>query len=79
MCLYEYDEEKHMEMERKEHYARGLADGRAEGREEAVAHGIHVLINHCRKLKQTDMEILQVLMEEYELSEEEAKKFLESM
>ena len=31
MCLYEYDEEKHMEMERREHYERGLADGIAQG------------------------------------------------
>ena len=34
MCLYEYDEEKHMEMERREHYERGLADGIAQGRQE---------------------------------------------
>lgn len=31
MCLYEYDEEKHMEMERKEHYERGFMDGRMDG------------------------------------------------
>ena len=31
MCLYEYDEEKHMEMERREHYERGLADGIVQG------------------------------------------------
>ena len=30
MCLYEYDEEKHMEMDRREHYERGLADGIAQ-------------------------------------------------
>ena len=26
MCLYEYDEEKHIEIERREHYERSLAD-----------------------------------------------------
>lgn len=39
MCLYEYDEEKHMEMERREHYERGLAEGIAQGKEEGERTG----------------------------------------
>ena len=39
MCLYEYDEEKHMEMERREHYERGLADGITQGRQEGELAG----------------------------------------
>ena len=38
MCLYEYNEEKHMEMERREHYQRGLADGQRHAKREIILH-----------------------------------------
>lgn len=38
MSIYEYDQEKHMKMEREEHYTKGLKDGIAQGREEEMAH-----------------------------------------
>ena len=57
MCLYEYDEEKHMEMERREHYERGLADGIAQGRQEGELagekHGKREIILHMLSQNQT--------------------------
>ena len=81
MCLYEYDEEKHMEMERREHYERGKTEGKREGkkegkREEALR-GIQILIKQCRRLNEPDEAIVQVLMEEYQITEKEAKAYLE--
>ncbi len=68
MCLYEYDEEKHMEMERREHYERG--------KQEEKRRGIQILIKQCRKLNQSDEVIVQVIMDEYEMTEQEAKELL---
>lgn len=80
MCLYEYDEEKHIEMERKEHYARGLSDGISkgisQGKQEEVLHGIRILVNQYRKLNQPESDIIQALMENYGLPEKEAQKYL---
>ena len=57
MCLYEYDEEKHMEMERREHYERGLADGIAQGErageKRGKREGKRELILHMLSLNQS--------------------------
>ena len=78
MCLYEYDEEKHMEMERREHYERGLADGekrgKREGKREEAIRGMQILVKQCQKLNQSNETITQILMDEYNISEQEAKK-----
>ncbi len=51
MCLYEYDEEKHMEMERREHYERGKTEGKREGKKEGIREealrGIQILIKRA--------------------------------
>ena len=49
MCLYEYDEEKHMEMERREHYERGLADGIAQGEKRGRKEGERIGEERGRK------------------------------
>ena len=93
MCLYEYDEEKHMEMERREHYERGKTEGKREGKKEGMREGIkegmkkgikeealrgiQILIKQCRRLNEPDEAIVQVLMEEYQITEKEAKAYLE--
>ena len=76
MCLYEYDEEKHMEMERREHYERGFSEGIKQGECSGEQRGIQILIKQCRRLNQPDEAIVQVLMDEYEMTEQEAKKLL---
>ena len=93
MCLYEYDEEKHMEMERREHYERGKTEGKREGKKEGMREGIkegmkkgikeealrgiQILIKQCRRLNEPDEAIVQVLMEEYQITEKEAKAYIE--
>lgn len=47
-----------------------------QGKEEGVQQGIKSSVNMLRKLKKTDEEILSLILEEYELKEEEAKKYL---
>ena len=39
MSIYEYNEEEHMRMERRDAYEDGVADGLAAGREEGLAAG----------------------------------------
>ena len=93
MCLYEYDEEKHMEMERREHYERGLADGIAQGRQEGelagkkrgkregkreeALRGMQILAKQCGRLNQSNENIIQILMDEYNISEQDAKRCIQ--
>lgn len=53
MCLYEYDEEKHMEMERREHYERGLAEGKEEGERTGKREGKREIILHMLSMNQS--------------------------
>lgn len=43
MSIYEYDEEKHMEMEREYFYAEGHAAGRSEGHAAGLSEGREIL------------------------------------
>ncbi len=47
-----------------------------EGREEGIQQGIHFSVNMLRKLGKNDEEILSLIMEEYKLDIEAAKKYL---
>ena len=40
MSIYEYDEEKHLRMEREDAMAEGIARGKAEGKAEGIAEGM---------------------------------------
>lgn len=53
MCLYEYDEEKHMEMERREHYERGLAEGKEEGERTGKREGKREIVLHMLSMNQS--------------------------
>ena len=111
MCLYEYDEEKHMEMERREHYKRGLADGIAQGRQEGelagekrgreegerigekrgkrdgkregkreeAIRGMQILVKQCCRLNHSNETITQILMDEYSVSEQDAKRCIQEV
>ena len=78
MSIYEFDEEREMEMirqdERAEGEQAGLERGRAEGeqlgREQAV-------LSLCRKFGCSREESIQRLMEECSLTREEAEKRME--
>ena len=74
MSIYEFDEEREMEMIRQDERAEGLERGRAEGeqlgREQAV-------LSLCRKFGCSREESIQRLMEECSLTREEAKKRME--
>lgn len=64
MCLTEYDEQRHLDNVRRE--------GREEGREE----GVLALIRTLKKLNQSMDFIVRCIMDEFGLSEFEAKKYL---
>lgn len=54
----------------------GREEGRKEGREEGRKESISVLIRTCRKIGASDLQIVESIMEEYHLSQEEAKECL---
>lgn len=45
MSIFEYDQEKHMRLEKEESYEEGRAEGRTEGRTEGRAVSIILLLN----------------------------------
>ena len=61
MSIYEYDEEKTMRMFRKE----------------TLEDGIHAVIKTCRKLNIPSDDIIQSLIANFQISENEAKKYLD--
>ena len=50
MSIYEYNEEEHMRMERRDAYEDGVADGLAAGREEGLAAGREKLFELINKM-----------------------------
>ena len=86
MSIYEFDEEREMEMirqdERAEGEQAGLERGREEGREEGRAEGEQLgreqaVLSLCRKFGCSREESIQRLMEECSLTREEAEKRME--
>ena len=86
MSIYEFDEEREMEMirqdERAEGEQAGLERGREEGREEGRAEGEQLgreqaVLSLCRKFGCSHEESIQRLMEECSLTREEAEKRME--
>ena len=62
---------------RKEGIAEGVIKGRQEGREEGIAEGIKKIIEIYREeLNFEDEIIVQKLMKKYDLTREEAEKYL---
>ena len=50
MSIYEYNEEEHMRMERRDAYEDGVADGLAAGREEGLAAGRKELFELMKRM-----------------------------
>ncbi len=63
MSIFEYDEEKHMQMEREENLERGRAEGLAEGRAEGITNNL--------------LQNIKSLMKTMDLSQEQAMDALE--
>ena len=87
MSIYEFDEEREMELIRQDERAEGrvegeqagLERGRAEGRAEGEQLGREkAVLSLCRKFGCSREESLQRLMEECNLTQEEAEKRMET-
>ena len=69
VSIYEYDEEEHMRMEREESWQ--------EGKREGVEAGIKALIKVCLEFGQSPKNISAKLVEEFQISKEEAVRQVE--
>ena len=78
MSIYEFDEEREMEMIRQDERAEGLERGREEGRAEGEQLGREqAVLSLCRKFGCNREESIQRLMEECSLTREEAEARME--
>ena len=82
MSIYEFDEEREMEMIRQDERAEGEQAGLERGREEGRAEGEQLgreqaVLSLCRKFGCSREESIQRLMEECSLTLEEAEKRME--
>lgn len=82
MSIYEFDEEREMEMIRQDERAEGEQAGLERGREEGRAEGERfgreqAVLSLCRKFGCNHEESIQRLMEECSLTREEAEKRVE--
>lgn len=72
MSIYEYDEAKHIQMERKEAREEGLLAGRKEEQQR----GIQNIIEISQELNSSQEDTIQRLSQKYSLSEDEAKDYV---
>lgn len=68
MSIYEYDEAKHIQLERKE--------AREEGQQEERQNSIKNLIEVCQDLNASEDDTIQRIMQKYSLSKNDAKKYI---
>lgn len=84
MSIYEYDEAKHIQLERKEAREEGWQAGLAEGRQTGLAEGqkkerqnsIKNLIEACQELNASMDDTIQRISQKYSLSESEAYDYV---
>lgn len=72
MSIYEYDEAKHIQLERKEAREEGLLAGRKEEQQR----GIQNIIEISQELNSSQEDTIQRLSQKYSLSEDEAKDYV---
>ena len=68
MSIYEYDEAKHIQLERKE--------SREEGQQEERQNSIKNLIEVCQDLNASEDDTVHRIMQIYTLSKNDAKKYI---
>ena len=61
---------------RREGEERGREEGIQEGIQKGIREGMHGMIRTCRRFKQTDAQIVQLLQEELNLTREQAEDAL---
>ena len=82
MSIYEYDEEGHLEIVKEEGRQLGIAEGEKlgiiKGEEKERSNGIKVFIKLCKDMHLSDDDTVNKLIEDYQLSKDEAVKAVEN-
>ena len=86
VSIYEYDEEGHLEIVKEEGRQLGIAEGRQlglnEGKQlgltEGLNKGINAFIKLCKDMHLSDDGTVNKLIEDYQLSKDEAVKAVEN-
>ena len=78
VSIYEYDEEGHLEIVKEEGRQLGIAEGRQLGLAEGLNKGINAFIKLCKDMNLSDDDIVNKLIEDYQLSKDEAVKALKN-
>ena len=78
MSIYEYDEEGHLEIVKEEGRQLGIAEGRHLGLAEGLNKGINAFIKLCKDMNLSDDDTVNKLIEDYQLSKDEAVKALKN-
>ena len=78
VSIYEYDEEGHLEIVKEEGRQLGIAEGRQLGLAEGLNKGINAFIKLCKDMNLSDDDTVNKLIEDYQLSKDEAVKALKN-
>ena len=78
MNIYEYDEEGHLEIVKEEGRQLGIAEGKQLGLTEGLKKGINAFIKLCKDMNLSDDNTITKLIEDYQLSKDEAVKAVEN-
>lgn len=74
VSIYEYDEEGHLEIVKEEGRQLGIAEGKQLGLTEGLKKGINAFIKLCKNMNLSDDDTITKLIEDYQLSKDEAFK-----
>ena len=74
VSIYEYDEEGHLEIVKEEGRQLGIAEGKQLGLTEGLKKGINAFIKLCKDMHLSDDDTVNKLIEDYQLSKDEAVK-----
>ena len=72
VSIYEYDEEGHLEIVKEEGRQLGIAEGKQLGLAEGLNKGINAFIKLCKDMNLSDEDTINKLVEDYQLSKDEA-------
>ena len=78
VSIYEYDEEGHLEIVKEEGRQLGIAEGKQLGLTEGLKKGINAFIKLCKDMHLSDDDTINKLIEDYQLSKDEAVKAVEN-
>ena len=78
VSIYEYDEEGHLEIVKEEGRQLGIAEGKQLGLAEGLNKGINAFIKLCKDMNLSDDDTVTKLIEDYQLSKDEAVNALKN-